>query len=129
MKAKDVMTKNVVVFSSEMTLYDAAKTLIEKRISGAPVADSGGKVIGVITEKDLIVSADFVGSDRMKTMAVTEIMSTETVSFTSESDISEIATALIHKNIKRVPIVENGTCLGIVSRSDVLKYLVGRSES
>lgn len=126
MKAESIMTKKVVMFKDSLTLQEAALQLIIERISGAPVINESEEVVGMITERDLIVSADFVGDKKMKEIQVNEVMTKNIISFSKETSIDEIARTLIHHNIKRVPVLENGKCIGIVSRREILKYLVNR---
>lgn len=126
MNAEKLMTKNAVVFDENMTLQQAAMELIDRHLGGAPVVNSDGDVIGMITEKDLIVSADFIGESKMKIMKVHEVMTRDVVSFSKDSAVSEIASTLIHRNIKRVPILDQKKCAGIISRKDILKFLVSR---
>lgn len=145
--AKDVMEKNVITVGPETTIEELAKILMDNKISGVPVVDSANKLIGIVTEGDLLhkqatpttpsVNLALGGlanmkdyekyaSDLKKLGALTakDIM-TEKLSIISENTtVKEISSIMIDKNINRIPVVSNGTLVGLVSRADVLKTLV-----
>jgi predicted transcriptional regulator len=124
MNAKGVMTKDVITFSSETTACEAIDLLLEHRISGAPVVDAQGCLLGIVSEKDLIVSADFLGMVLSAKTKVGDFMTKDgVVSFTEDAPIEEVGRALVRHNIKRVPILKDKRVIGIVSRRDVLRYM------
>jgi len=117
-KAKDVMTKNVITISSDASLADAIELLISKEISGMPVINSKGKMIGIISEKDIL---NFAFSGNLRNTKVTEVMTKDVVSFTSDTDVDTIALAIGHNKFRRVPIVDGDRLVGIVSRRDIIR--------
>lgn len=117
-KAKDVMVKDVITISPDSSLEDAIKILIDKKISGMPVVDAGGQIVGIISEKDIL---NFVFSGNLGNTKVKEAMSKSITSFGPEDDIDKIALAIGEKQFRRVPIVEKGKVVGIVSRRDIIK--------
>jgi CBS domain-containing protein len=124
MNSKDVMSQNVVTFSPQTTTCEAIDLLLEHKISGAPVVDGEGRLLGIISEKDLIVSADFLGMDLCAKTRVSDFMTKEgMVSFSEDTPIEEVGRSLVRHNIKRVPILRDEKVVGVVSRRDVLRYM------
>ncbi|MCD6351585.1 MAG: CBS domain-containing protein [Armatimonadetes bacterium] len=116
--AKDIMTQDVVTVSPDTLVRDVAKILSEKRISGVPVVE-GGKVVGICSEADVLRagSMDKTAGD---------IMVTDVVSVTPDTDVQEIAQVLTEHGIKRVPVLDaEGTLVGIVSRADIVRSIAG----
>ena len=117
-KAKDVMTKKVITISPDATLSDTIKLLLEKKISGMPVVDSKGKMIGIISEKDIL---NFAFSGNLNNTRVVEVMTKDVVSFTSDTDINTITLAIGENKFRRVPIIDGGKLVGIISRRDIIR--------
>lgn len=146
MMLKDIMTKNVLTLSPNDSLEDAAKLLVENKISGAPVIDAFNNVIGVLTEGDLVKQQKpltkplylmFLDSsfplnfktineelEAMTAITVAQLMSKEVVSLHEYDEISNAAELMLKKNINRLPIInDDGQLLGIVTRHDVIKAM------
>jgi len=136
MKAMDVMVRDVVTVKPETDVASAIKLLIEHDISALPVVDDGGRVVGMLSEADLVRRAE-IGTDKQRPwwlealtpgsmlaeefaqahgLRVSEVMSPHVVSASEETPLAEIATLLEKHRIKRVPIIEDGKLVGIVSR-------------
>lgn len=114
MIASDIMTRKVATIHPGASVQEAAQLLDQKRISGAPVVDPDGKIIGIITEADIISKVDREG------LRVVDIMSHDVIAVDEETPVNEIAALLTERKIKRVPVVENGKLVGIVSRADIV---------
>ena len=114
MIARDIMTRKVVTIHPEASAQDVAQLLDQKRISGVPVVDADGMIIGIITEADIISKVNREG------LCVADIMSHNIVAVSEETPVSEIAALLTERNIKRVPVIQNGKLVGIVSRADIV---------
>jgi CBS domain-containing protein len=110
---KEVMTRNVITFREDTSLDEIAATLLEKRITGAPVVSSEGHVVGIISETDVFSKKGKVARD---------IMSQRVISVTEETGIDEAARLLIGERIRRVPVIRGGKMVGLLSRSDVLEF-------
>ena len=114
MIAKDIMTSNVCTIRPEANAQEAAQLLSQKRISGLPVVNPDGKIIGIVTEADIISKVNREG------LLVADIMSHEVITVDEETSVSEIASLLTQRRIKRVPVVQKGKLVGIVSRADIV---------
>jgi len=114
MIASDIMTRNVCTIQPEASAQQAAQLLYQKRISGAPVVNAQGQLIGMITEADIISKVNREG------LRVADIMTHELIVVTEETPVGEIAQLLTERKIKRVPVVRDGKLVGIVSRADIV---------
>lgn len=114
MIAKDIMTKDVVTVKPTMTVKSLAMTLIKNQISGAPVVGSNGKIIGIVSEADIVAKK---GKD------VRALMSKKVISVSEDSSVEEIARLMTTHNIKRVPVMRDDGVLGIVSRADIVSAI------
>ena len=123
LKAKDVMTKKVITISPEATLADVVKLLEANGITGVPVVDADEKVIGIITEKD-ILNFVLTYSSKVQITKIKEAMTKNVICFTSDTDIDKIALCFSKSDIRRVPIVDEGKLVGIISRKDLISSLI-----
>ncbi|GAC1630098.1 MAG: hypothetical protein NVS4B7_18690 [Ktedonobacteraceae bacterium] len=114
MFARDIMTRKVCTIQPEASAQEAAQLLDKMRISGLPVVNIDNKIIGIITEADIISKVDKEG------LRVADIMSHEIIMVDEETSVSEIAMLLTERKIKRVPVVQDGKLVGIVSRADIV---------
>jgi len=123
LKASDIMVRPVVTATRRASARDIGLQLLTGLYSGMPIADDSGRVIGVVTEFDLLNAAK-EGRDLLETPAE-KIMSTEGV-LTADVDtpVSELVKMLTDKNIIRIPITDKGNLVGVVARCDVLKALI-----
>ncbi len=145
MNAADMMTSPVVTIASDATVRDAAWTLLTHRISAVPVVDRLGRLVGILSEGDLLRRAE-TGTQRYRSWwgmlglgsenlaqefvkshgrKVADVMSRDVITARESASAQEIAQLMETHGIKRVPIVEDGKLLGIVSRADFLTALSG----
>ena len=118
MTAKDIMTREVVTVTPETPVEELAKILAERNISGVPVVDEAGNVVGIATEADIITKG--------KEGKVANIMTREVVSVCEDTPVEEIARILTERGIKRVPVLREGKLVGIVSRADIVRAMAQR---
>ncbi len=143
MKARDVMVSPVRTTTGGTPVKDAAATMLKHHISALPVVDDKGALIGIITEGDLVHRVE-TGTERRRPWwlialadetrmaaeyvkshgrAVSDVMTRKVITASPDTPLDEIANVFGKKSIKRVPIVENGQLVGIVSRADLVQAL------
>ncbi len=125
LKARDVMTREVLTIGPDATLREAADLLVNNRISGVPVCDDGRHVLGMITEKDML---NLIFSGNFEQTRVSEAMSTKVISFPPDADIDSVSLSIGEKHIRRVPIIEKGKLVGIISRRSILRIVLDMPE-
>ncbi|MFC5757522.1 CBS domain-containing protein [Rhizobium sp. GCM10022189] len=141
MQAKDIMTSDVVSISPAAEIRHAVAVMMQNNISGLPVVEDGGRICGIVTEGDLLLRREIrlaprsarhaeVTSDvdldryiRGNGWSVRDIMSRDVIVAGPDSEVSDIAESLEVHRIKRIPIVEGGRLVGIVSRRDILALI------
>ncbi|QDG94367.1 CBS domain-containing protein (plasmid) [Rhizobium sp. NIBRBAC000502774] len=142
MLAKDIMTRGVKTIHSTNSIRTAIELMINQGVSGLPVVDEDDIVIGMITEGDLLRRVEYgaVAKDDKKMVdtalvdldayikghswRVGDLMSAEVITVTGDASIGTVAKLLFQHKIKRVPVVENGRLVGLISRVDLLRAIV-----
>ena len=120
---REYIEKDLVMFRPDTNVMSAIKTLIDYKISAAPVVDSDKKVIGIISEIDCI--KPFLGASYYNEVGnlVSELMSTSVVTVNAESSLMEVAQKFLDLRFRRFPVVEHGKFIGQISRRDVLRAI------
>jgi CBS domain-containing protein len=148
LKAKDVMTREVKTVTPQATLREAAELLATQGISGAPVVDETGRVVGVISESDILdskkrykalprmalwglrpIPEDFLREAYQEglSLQVESLMSRNVITAEEETPLEELAHLMVSHRINRVPILREGKLVGIVTREDALRGLLASS--
>ena len=122
---RDIMSKIVVSVRPEATLMDAVKVLTKHHISGAPVVTTQGEVVGFISEPNLM---DVLFDESVRESPVSEYMSSSVHTLDSQDPISTAARMLAMYGIRRLPVLENGRFIGVVTRRDLLAYALRNPE-
>lgn len=117
-----IMTKDVVTVAPQTPVIEALELLRRHKISGLPVTDQAGRVVGILSEKDLLHILLEKNVDVCP--KVEDYMTREVICFTESDDAVEICRFFLRSNIRRVPIVETGRLVGIVSRRDILALIM-----
>jgi CBS domain-containing protein len=141
MRAHQIMTRSVISVTPETSIVDAANLMLQRHVSGLPVIDAQGKLVGIVSEGDFLrrseigtqrkrrnwlrfilgpgtSASDFVGEHGRK---VSEVMTTSPVTINEDTALAEIADLMETKNIKRLPVVRGDKVVGIVSRASLLQ--------
>ncbi len=146
MNAADIMTKPVISVAPEATIAEAARLMLQHRISGLPVTDKSSAVVGVVTEGDLLRRAELgterhrprwiellIGPGRLArdyvdahARKVGEVMTENVVSVTPQDILPDIVRLMETRHVKRLPVIEDGRLVGIVSRANLVRALVRR---
>jgi CBS domain-containing protein len=118
--ARAIMTGTVITAKEDMILTDAIKLLLRWHISGLPVVDDEGKLVGIITEHDLM---NFALSGDAADTRVSEVMTKPVETYAPDTLVAEIINHFAARRIRRVPVVEDGKVVGIISRRDILREM------
>jgi CBS domain-containing protein len=145
MRAHQIMTRSVITIAPDSTILDAAKTMLQHHVSGLPVVDAAGKLVGIVSEGDFIrrseintqrkrgrwlkfllgtgaAASDYVREHGRK---VSEVMTNDPITVTEDATLEEIVDAMETKGIKRLPVMTGEKLVGIVSRANLLQAVAG----
>ncbi len=148
--AGDLMTRDVAVVHPETSLLEAVKLMAQRHISGVPVVDAAGSILGMLSEGDLVrwhegyserqahwldmladgfeLAPAFLEGIQEQRRKVKSVMSPGVTSVVEDTPAREVASLMYAKNIKRVPVVRDGKLVGIVARSDLIRALAQKLE-
>lgn len=145
--ARDIMSRDIITVTEESTIKELARILTSNHISGVPIINDSGKLVGVVTESDLIFQTKKVHiptvitildsvfylenpdkmGDEMKKMAgskVKDILTSSPVTVTEETPLDEIATIMSEKNFHTLPVVNKETLVGVIGKKDIIRTLI-----
>ncbi len=133
MKVKDIMITDVVTLSPDDTFYDIVELFSEKKISGAPVVDKS-KPIGMVSESDIMgfvsdkhlvamIEKEDKGMKEKTSMKAKDFMNKKIISVSSNDDLGKVIQLLDEKDINRLPVVDKGKIVGIITRADVVSVV------
>jgi CBS domain-containing protein len=149
--AKDIMNKDVVTVTGDTSVETLGRLFIEKNISGAPVLDQDGDIVGIVTENDLVnqnkrihiptiirlfdafIPLEGFGKiekeiRRMSASKVAEICSREVVTVSPDASLQDVATIMSEQNIHLLPVVSGGKIIGIIGKIDIIKGIQGEGD-
>ncbi len=147
MQVRDVMTQDVISVTAKDTVVKAARIMLQNRISGLPVVDAGGRLVGMITEGDFLRRGE-IGTERQRPkwleillgpgrMAdeyvrssgrkIEDVMTSDPVTVTEEDSLETVVELMERRHIKRLPVLRDGKMVGIVSRANLMHALVSLS--
>jgi CBS domain-containing protein len=116
-----IMTTDIVTSRPNVSIEAAIDTLLSEEISGLPVTDDDGRLVGVITEFALLAVAY---DRRVKNHTVSQHMTRDIITVDIDDPISRVADLCIVHRVRRVPVMKDGRLVGIISRRDVLRALI-----
>jgi CBS domain-containing protein len=145
MRAHQIMTRQVITIAADASIVDAANIMLVKHISGLPVVDQAGKLVGIVSQGDFIrraeigtqrkrgrwlkflvgpgrAASDFV---RERGRKVGEIMTPDPCTVTEDATLEDIVELMERKNVKRLPVLRGDTLAGIVTRTNLLQAVAG----
>jgi len=141
MRAHQIMTRSVITTSPDTTILEAAKTMLQHHVSGLPVVDAAGKLVGIVSEGDFIRRSE-IGTQRKRGRwlkfllgagvaatdyvhehgrKVSEVMTTDPITVVEDATLEQIVTSMETNGVKRLPVVRGGKLVGIVSRANLLQ--------
>jgi len=125
---KDYMSRPVVTVNPDMDILEAMKVLLERRISGAPVVDRLGNLVGMLSEKDCMRVALDAGYHGQWGGRVAEYMHPEVETVDADASIFDLASRFLRREYRRYPVIKDNRLVGQISRRDVLQALTALSE-
>jgi len=147
LKARDIMTKNVITVTPDTEITQAAKLLLENHFNGLPVVDESGKLIGIICQDDLIIQQKrlplpslftfFDGLipltsyrslekevEKIVATTVSQAMTTDPITIDPDASLEDIATLMVNNNIHTLPVLDRDRLVGVIGKEDVLRTLM-----
>src|ERR1700745_663856 len=136
MQVREVKTANVISVSAQATILEAARTMLRNRISGLPVVNAEGQLIGMVTEGDFLRRSE-IGTERQRPRwlefllgprrkaedyvraagrTVADVMTRDPVAVSEDDDLQTMVELMERRRVKRLPVLRNGKIVGIVSR-------------
>lgn len=125
------MTKQLIVFTPDQNIEEAMEVLVEKKISGAPVVNKNGDLVGMLSEKDclhVILESRYLNFPASQGK-VNDYMTKAVATISSDKDVVEVAMLFENSSFRRYPITKNGKLIGQVSRRDILRAAVDLSST
>lgn len=141
MRAHQIMTRSVITIAPDCTILEAANTMLQHHVSGLPVVDAAGKLVGIVSEGDFIRRSE-IGTQRKRGRwlkfllgagltatdyvhehgrSVSEVMTADPVTVTEDATLEEIVKSMETNGVKRLPVLRGGKLVGIVSRANLLQ--------
>ena len=122
LKASDVMVRPVVAAKKNAAARDVVFQFLNGFYSGMPVTDDEGKIIGVVTELDILYAV--LSGKELAKITVKDIMTTKPVTVDVDTALTEVVKIMKEKNIIRLPVTQDGKLVGIIARCDILTTLI-----
>ncbi len=128
MKVYELMEDEVLFVYSTTNLSEAIETMMKRRVNGLPVVDSSQKVIGIVTEGDIIARTEMFDRDfdpiELGGIKVTELMTKNPIVINPDAEVGHALAIFAATNIKQIPVVKEGLLIGILSRKDIIKGMI-----
>lgn len=128
MRIRDLMNKSVVSIAPEESAALAARLLSRHDLGALPVCDHSGRLCGIVTDRDIVLRCIAAGEDPVR-VPVQDIMSISPITVSPEQSITEAAHRMAHSQVRRLPVVEGGSVVGMVSLGDLARSRKWESEA
>ncbi len=146
-KVSEAMTPEPITIHPEMEVVQIAKTMIDNNVGGLPVLDHSGKLVGIVTESDLVVQDSEVEFPRFVTFLsgyvfvpgslhkfeekftkavadkARQIMTTDVITVDADDSVEDVATMMTKKKLKRFPVVRDGKLVGVITMADIVRLI------
>lgn len=123
MRVRDYMARQLVSFAPDMEVLDAVHILVTKRITGAPVVDHHGNMVGILSDIDCIKVALSAAYHREWGGQVSEYMTPNPITVDADASIIDVAALILDKGLRRLPVMERNRLVGQISRHDILRAM------
>ncbi len=121
-KAKEIMTKEVITVTEHTPIFQAVELLWKNNITGVPVVEDDMILVGVLTEKDVLRL--FWADEDQKNEPVSSFMTQPAVQFDENDTLASVCECLMNYSLRRVPVTSQGKVVGIISRADMIGYIL-----
>ena len=121
---EEIMTKDVITVKDTDSWKDAVATMFEKKIGGCPIVDKENRVVGIVTERDVV---KYLASQKRIDGYVRDYMCKEVLTVTPDITVGEAMKIIINKKLRRLPVVENKKIIGLIVSTDFLRYFSGEA--
>ena len=122
LEAKDLMTKNVICVKKDIPVIDAIRLMVKNNITGIPVVEDDGVLVGILSEQDVLRLFHTFEDEKGRT--VNDFMTQPAIHFEEDEPLLDICYCLRDNSIRRVPVTSKGKVVGVISRSDILKFIL-----
>jgi len=122
LKAKDIMTESVISVKKDTPIYEAVELMAKNEITGIPVVEDDMTLVGILTEKDVLRL--FCASKDAENKTANDFMTQPAIHFDENESLPDVCNCLINNLFRRVPVTSKGKVVGIVSRSDIIEYIL-----
>jgi CBS domain-containing protein len=126
LEAKDIMTKQVICIRKDTPIFEAIQLMANNNITGIPVVEDDMTLVGMLSEQDVLRL--FHTYDDEKDRTVSDFMTQPAIHFEENELLLDVCYCLRDNSIRRVPVTSNGKVSGVISRSDILKCILKKSE-
>ncbi|WP_243366657.1 CBS domain-containing protein [Fundidesulfovibrio soli] len=149
LSAKDIMTRDVITFSPDTPISEAAATLLDKHINGCPVVDAGGALVGILCQSDLVAQQKKLAlptvftlldgllpmtsmadldreMEKIAAIKVSQAMSADPESVGPETPLEDLASLMVERGFHTLPVVDGGKVVGVIGMEDILRTLSGK---
>jgi CBS domain-containing protein len=121
MKVKEAISSQLVTVRDTDSALTGLKLLVKEGLSGAPVVSSDSRLVGMVTEFDLLLAIDYVG----ETIPISRVMTRDVTSVRPDTDLEEARKVILDHHYRRLPVVDGERVIGVLSRRDILRVRFG----
>jgi CBS domain-containing protein len=126
------MQTNLITVTEQTPIHEVIDVLAENKITGVPVVDGHDRLVGIISEKDILIMAYHKITDTcdeaMNSRKISNVMTSEVVSFGPESNLADICQCFMNSPFRRVPVLDDGRLVGLISRKDIVSFAFSKRE-
>jgi CBS domain-containing protein len=122
LKAKDIMTTQVITVTKDTPIFEALELMVQNNITGIPVVEYDMALVGILTEKDVLRL--FYTNEDQKNETVSSFMTQPAVHFDEDESLRDVCDCLMNYFLRRIPVTSNGKVVGIISRADIIEYIL-----
>jgi CBS domain-containing protein len=132
LEAKDIMRTNLITVTEQTPVHEAIDLLAENKITGLPVVDGDNRLVGIVSEKDILIMAyhkiTHTCDEVVNSRKISDVMTSEVVSFRPEDTLADVCQCFMGSSFRRVPVLDDGELVGLISRKDIISFAFSKKE-